>query len=792
MKKRSSIRAAWWSLVLVLLMTSVVTTLPRADGSLVASQSLNGNQEVAFDAATGILCGGNPETGNVMVHDTVHSTYDLFYVGTNPISLDIAANGSILYVAVSERKAIVLIDLVQKAEIGVINLSAAPCSLREWRPDLLLFSGLYDGAVHSYNLTTRSESLLIEVGARSCLEVSPDGTDLLVFALGYDGGYFRYREEGRGFILMATATSRVISPSQMAVDWAEGTAYLASALDGGITKYNISSLSITGVIATPSSSSGLLFLRDLHLLLNVVPLINGTGVEISAYDPVEGSLLASKYCRNAGPFVWVPYWQCVIDGHNMGYTEMGPYLLDCNPSQSLVHGLGFGPSGAVISVMPGLDRPGSVAAHACLDGAEMPTDWSSYPNLRTIFPTRVADGDHTIHVRLQGMMGYAEHNYTFTVDRELGISPFASIFQPKEGYIEYGIPTDLYFEVQNLPAPVDMVIEVELNGIRQSVVADPLIPNRYHISNSSVMEGDNGGQIILSYDGQVHSFAWNFRVVLALEGEMWPAGSSYLESLPAQIAVQLTRPCPLRDLILMLDGVPITTSWQGDTNIIAEVPAELSDGVHWLSLFKESAPEAPLQSVFHLQRMVHHDYQGRFNIDLPASWTIEENVDLNGTKAAYVARGPTENGFTTNIIVQLGRDPTVRENESFLAQYMQDLVRGIRAQGMPMDFVGDPTYLSVSGHMAVRFSISSSSLQIVQMIEVVVSESHQMYWSIIYSITTGSAMWGEQAFQGVGQSLVVTEAPSVLQTSELIIYLGVVAVLVVGAAAGVWLVRRKR
>jgi hypothetical protein len=773
---------------LVALLSSLFALVPNgAQGWTVDGECLNGNQEMAYDAEHGLVCRGIPASGLVILHDLDTGIETTIDVGYAPTSMDISANGSLLYVAVCERKAIAVIDLEHRILSAFIELSQAPDSVCEWRPDLLLFSGLHDGEVYYYNLTTATEGWLRGIGTRSCLQASPDHTDLLIFELGYNGGgFYRFQQGPEGLVEMARATYGTTFMAQMAVDWQNGSVYVSSTLDGTVRDYAISDLSITRSTTMSGPSTGMIFIPERQLLLCTMAAGDGNGTEAVALSVSELNQVGRIHLVGTGPYLWMPAQQKVMDVYTGVFMPLAPGTLQLSPSNGEV--LAYGPGRAVVTGELGLGSVDDLNVTAELDGSPIQWDRMAFPKIWLNLPDGMADGNHTIHVRVENVMGSSESNCTFTVDRSLpGPRPTAVPLTPGNGTVIHDYPSDLAFDITYPDAWVYCTFSVVLNGNPCYTAIG--LDGHIHLHYFAAQDGWNRGSITLSYDGQTVSYPWEFRIAIGFDvGQVFPSEYSLLTQGPTTIWAWFYY-APDSDPALYLDGVRLQSSWPNATTISASFSSPLSDGDHVVRIASEAQPGNEYSWTFTVVRMLDHNYSGHLAIRLPQSWEVQENVEIEGARMAYVAKGAIVGNFQTNIVVQVGRDNAAREDESYLLDLVNDTIKSVLDKGMDVQLVGAPYFVTVSGHMGVCFNVSWAA-GFRQMIEVVVSESDHMSCNIIYSVSGSAAGWNEALFHEVGQSVVMTATSDPVNGPEVIIY-ALAGVCIVIAVASVFLWRRR-
>jgi PKD repeat protein len=241
-------------------------------------------------------------------------------VGPSPTSIDFSSNGNILYIAVSGANQTVLVDIDARTVVRTIPLNFSPLSVRHGRPDRLYVSGKGDYLVRVVNETTGAviSSFQPYFGPfESLLDVSPDGTELLVHLRSFPVKMFRYSIVTDTPVLLASDNNDLQGDAdQLVVDWTERMAYLSSSYQYGIKRISVDTLTAVRDYVTYAYPAGVALLPGRHLVFGLNSY--GSDSALWAFNLTNGSLSRRVPIGSdpsfvvASPFtemvlVWSPY-----------------------------------------------------------------------------------------------------------------------------------------------------------------------------------------------------------------------------------------------------------------------------------------------------------------------------------------------------------------------------------------------------------------------------------------------------------------------------------------------------
>ena len=190
--------------------------------------------------------------------------------------------------------------------------------------------------------------------------------------------------------------------------------------------------------------------------------------------------------------------------------------------------------------------------------------------------------------------------------------------------------------------------------------------------------------------------------------------------------------------------------------------------------------------------LVMYSHPSGFRLPVPQDWDRTEDEQVQGSTVDLVLRGPTHDGFQTNILVEGISDSSVREDPASMQALVDSLLDELRS-GSPGLFVTEaPSYRTVSGHAAAVFAVlyvnDPRGGTIVQKAAIVVSEAHGKVWLLLLSVRGAQFALYNGTFERMIDGFEITAAPP--------ISLGVIAAIVIAAVVAVFavilVVRRRR
>ena len=166
--------------------------------------------------------------------------------------------------------------------------------------------------------------------------------------------------------------------------------------------------------------------------------------------------------------------------------------------------------------------------------------------------------------------------------------------------------------------------------------------------------------------------------------------------------------------------------------------------------------------VFSAVSFVPVDHSSGFRIPVPSDWQVQKDLTVSGQVLPLIASGTVVDGFRTNVVVAYIADSSAREDPSYLAVLMNGTIAGLRREGHPAFLANGPTYLSVSGHLAVAFGVGYSGANYVQRAVIVVSAAHGRDWVIVLSVALSAFEEANATFDVMVAGFQITAWPPFL------------------------------
>jgi hypothetical protein len=148
---------------------------------------------------------------------------------------------------------------------------------------------------------------------------------------------------------------------------------------------------------------------------------------------------------------------------------------------------------------------------------------------------------------------------------------------------------------------------------------------------------------------------------------------------------------------------------RGTTDTIGQIELEVNNSAMGLSLFK------------------HNE---EFSILTPSSWSIEEDQFVSGMEMDLILNGPLTDGVTTNINIQSGFDPTVKDDTIFLWSIINETISLLAEQGIDAQIYEGPVFSTVDNFTCMVYSLQNFNYQLVQKQAFIVDVTNHRYWII--------------------------------------------------------------
>ncbi len=182
----------------------------------------------------------------------------------------------------------------------------------------------------------------------------------------------------------------------------------------------------------------------------------------------------------------------------------------------------------------------------------------------------------------------------------------------------------------------------------------------------------------------------------------------------------------------------------------------------------------------------YHSYErvGDFDLLVPDGWIVKEEVTSGNTTFSLSVTGPRCDGFTANILLQNGTDPSIREDRAYLTSQVADrFIQALRDQGVEATLYGDPVFTTISNHTTMIVTIKWTSLAIIQKTAFIVDELHHRFWIFTCSAAESSYKEYSDVFDTVIESYNVTNVTSNDNGDMVDIFSSSIPILAVGGCA---------
>lgn len=677
-------------------------------GALLAPDglSLNGNQELVSDRDRPLVYSGDADGDTVRVlNATTRAEEWNVSVGYSPMSIDISEDGRYLYVAISTEMRIAVVDIEARSVSRTIDLTFEPLSIRIGLSDRLYVTSVPDEDFHGgeLNVVDDVSGKVTETlgGYDICiLDMSPDKSTLLMVQLNYvPTPVYLFACDAQKLVLLDSDGGYLYGAArQVAVDWGNDTVYLAGDASYGVEIVTISTLESRGVMNVYPGVTGMALSPDLGILFC-------TTYGFSIYE-VSAELHAFN----------------VSDGTEMvSVTLYNTYLVDRNTY-------------AAVTAPPG------VGAMVALGDPVQFYDLGT-PRLSP---------------------GWPEANSAYGTGLTLDLS----------AYIYFGIPAR---EITSYGMTLDgepLVSYILVSALYGSPSA-PMDESGMHTVNASV-----------AWDGGETTLSWVFYVTAPLQVlSVWPAEGEVVDHIPESITVEVELGYPeytLTDCQVSVNG--IRPEWCLEDEVLAASTRDANGsymlpGENWvvMELYFERVTDRnytysyafPLLWAFSIidaradpscDGLTRQNLSSGASLTLPAAWELTENVTVGDTVFDAQAIGLANGSAAPVITLQSGVDMDIKEDPLYLDSFADDLVEGMRAEGVDVYIVDSPSAREIPGFESVVFTVRWEDEPLAQKFAVIANTSSGEYWLVIMTVDVADYFDLDPMLEGVISSFAVSAA----------------------------------
>jgi len=365
----------------------------------------------------------------------------------------------------------------------------------------------------------------------------------------------------------------------------------------------------------------------------------------------------------------------------------------------------------------------------------------------------------------------------------IAIEPSLGPWQPAPG-IQCFSPSVLLAQlVRGLPDVGVDAATIRLDGSALSTDVYSFVSyNTFHLlrANLSVplSEGPHTIDADVRWEGQSIHTAWTFGIDYGAGsptcpsiGPGRPGPGEIVDVVPSAIEASLWSGSPSAEIesaSMTLQGRDVPSTLTPDGRVQYAVLAPLPDGrynvtarIAWRGGEASTSWNFTIDTDFSIPRipLVEYVHPAGFRLPIPEGWTVQTDASIGTEKIDLLVIGPSYFGVQESLGVVTTADPTVRENDSFLAQVAQDTVQGLRTPYPDAQMSGAPRFRSVDGHAAVTFVVEYGTRSVIQEFAVVVSEVHQRGWILVLTAYTGQFPMLNTTFGQIIDGFVITLAP---------------------------------
>jgi hypothetical protein len=183
---------------------------------------------------------------------------------------------------------------------------------------------------------------------------------------------------------------------------------------------------------------------------------------------------------------------------------------------------------------------------------------------------------------------------------------------------------------------------------------------------------------------------------------------------------------------------------------------------------------------------------GDYRMLVPWSWIKTFNLTISGTSFLLKLEGPQVGGFTSNILLETGRDDSVSDLSSYESQFVSETIEGLQKAGVQAAIMEQPRITSSGADQVMVFALQYADGAIAQKMALIFNQTTHQYWILICTTSGDSYQESAPMFDQVIESF---QAQGTAQYDSSKILLGIafiVIVAVVCVAAFVIMERKKR
>ena len=802
--------------VMVLSSIAIVAIPDKAEAGFVT-----GGQDVLLDPARPVIYWAGSEGNDLkFINSSTGETIESLMLGTGPSALCLDPNGTTLYISFPSTQRIVAVDVISRSVSQTITLSFSPLSIGLDGKGYAYVSGTGAQQGWLYSLDMNTWTVMSSVNLQSSdlvVEVNPAGTTLLAIEREViPSDVFKYEINAGSFTHAGTANSNTHLPQQVAVDWSRSRLYITTKVGtDGIIIISTDTLGYIGSYPMGYFPSCVFITDDGKYVYGTSDNYTDPAKLLWMYNATDGSLMGTMDLATSATSLVVSHdLKNAYIGLPIQRISLLPLITPQNPDNGSV--LSYTPRFFSVEFSGGLPNFEEQNASAYIDSSPLSlsrdTNYLTRWVYKAEFNSTLAEGNHTFSASQLWNEQLVWGNTTFMVDRDdpLAVGPSLSSKYPMSGSIVPSTPLDIVSQVVYRSS--DQYFEggvISLDGVNLSTSVGSNTISAHHGSNMSTGLHSVVSRVFWD-DGLGVAWAnWSFT---AMNGPMltpiFPAAGQVLTGMPDHIEVAVDR----RDFQgtlsaprVSLDGNYFYAWLTPEGNMVANLTKTLKSGNHSATAtLTWVAGQATTTWNFELdmfvgprnELLVEYQYGHEFRMLVPngTDWSLEEDSAIEGEEFPVVMYGPAYTGFTTNIIVTGGKDPSVEESEEYLSGQLDEAIRGLEDAGYDVVTVVAPVLKHINNLTAYVAVIQPRGYGIYQAVAIIASEAHESTWVMILSIHIAHYNDYSDMFDRMVDSFTMdVESGSSLSDVELAaLGIGIAAIGCGIAGSAFWLSRRRR
>jgi WD40 repeat protein len=803
----------------LLLSASFFVAVPIAGLEDDQGRGFNGNQEMVVDAVRHryYAIDGVQGSGYISAFSYDLTTLFTILVGGDVLSVEMSQDGDFLYVTITQDKLVKVVDLDDPEHVDQIALAFTPLSVAAGPNGTVLVSSLDDTSVRLINASTDAVLWTVDVGFTGVLESSPNGSRMLAIASTQDEVAAKLYDVSESSAILAAEDDGDLGSKfqQVAVDWDDDRAYLVSASVHAVQVLSLDDLGKGSEMNFTGQPTGVALgpVQD-----RIYAVANNEGnVFLYIFNP-DGSFVGD---------LWIPYMRTVLiddqERYAIGNGRISLQTSFGNPVPAQGSILGYTPKEVLAYVTQGIPAIDNGDISVNLTGPNgtqaMPFQFQG-SMVSAVLTPGLPDGTYAVNISWYEGSVAKWYDWQFVIDRSdpEALRPSLDLLDPLPDAMLDIAPTTLTLNLTlDGPMPAQNDLIVLLDGVNLTTRVDPIEPWVFKADTGTVLPGLHEVRAELFWDGGSAVARWNLTLLEdpAIVATT-PGAEVTLTAIPGEITLQVSCGYPsvsLEGATLTLDGIEYPGEVDDD-NVTFAIPAShwekstdpltnwrANYGRHYASVLVQTSGSDLEQEWSFILEMVPpvlpletHPYYGKFSIDLPIGWWVQENLTVNGSFYQLTIGSSLDQGITTLGYVTTEQASGIKDSHESLGKLIDDLLDDLSGDGTEVQQVGETQYLEIDGHSAAIFTLGFDGNAMMMRVGIVVSEAHDQFWMVIFADSVGNYNDLLPTYDAMIMSLdIQSEEAPIIEANDITTYVlvGVVAAIVIGLSVFLVLRRKK-